>query len=433
MSVRQAESERFSKQADEILARCDLVAQFSQEPGRITRTFLCEPMRRLLGEVAGWMERAGMRVRLDAAGNLIGRYDGLDPTERALAIGSHLDTVPNAGKYDGVLGILMGIAAVESLGGRRLPFAIDVIAFSEEEGVRFGVPFLGSLAVAGRFDRRLIERIDVDGTTMESAFRQFDLDPDRIDEAAYPQGAIRGYVEVHIEQGPVLETLDAPAGIVEAIAGQSRLWAEVRGRAGHAGTVPMEGRRDALAAASEVVLEVERLGRATPGLRATVGAITLEPGASNVIAGRAQFSIDVRHQDDEVRSAAVAAIAAHARATALLRGLEFAVLRQEHHPAVCADIMQTSLLAKAMTAAGLEPHRLVSGAGHDAAIIAAIAPMAMLFVRSPGGISHHPDESVLPKDVAIALDVLVHYLDIVAERARSTPVSTVPVSSLGVS
>jgi allantoate deiminase len=195
----------------------------------------------------------------------------------------------------------------------------------------------------------------------------------------------------------------------------------------------MEGRRDALAAASEVVLEVERLGRATPGLRATVGAITLEPGASNVIAGRAQFSIDVRHQDDEVRSAAVAAIAAHARATALLRGLEFAVLRQEHHPAVCADIMQTSLLAKAMTAAGLEPHRLVSGAGHDAAIIAAIAPMAMLFVRSPGGISHHPDESVLPKDVAIALDVLVHYLDIVAERARSTPVSTVPVSSLGVS
>ena len=274
----------------------------------------------------------GPGVRLDAAGNLIGRYDGLRPERAVLAIGSHLDTVPDAGKYDGVLGVLLGLAAVKALAGRRLPFAIDVIAFSEEEGVRYRAPFLGSLAAAGRFDHQLLERTDADGVTMADAFRSFGLDPARIDQAAYPAGQLLAYLEVHIEQGPVLETLGAPAGVVEAIAGQSRIWAEMRGRAGHAGTSPMDGRHDALAAAAELVLEVERLARSIDGLRATVGAMAVEPGASNVIPGSARFSIDVRHAHDQVRETAVREILARARALAERRGVEFLVTQARTSP-----------------------------------------------------------------------------------------------------
>ena len=211
---------------------------------------------------------------------MVGRYAGRNPDMPVLMIGSHIDSVPDAGKYDGVLGVMLGIAAVQALGGRRLPFGIDVMAFADEEGVRYGVPFLGSMAACGRFDRRLLDRTDADGIAMADAFRSFGLDPSRIGEAAYPAGRLLGYLEAHIEQGPVLERLGAPVGVVEAIAGQSRLRVEIHGRSGHAGTSPMEGRHDALAAAAEVVLEVERLGRSSPGLRATVGTIAVEPGAA---------------------------------------------------------------------------------------------------------------------------------------------------------
>ena len=337
-----------------------------------------------------------------------------------LAIGSHLDTVPDAGKYDGVLGVLLGLAAVQALGGRRLPFGIDVIAFSEEEGVRYRAPFLGSLAAAGRFDRRLLERTDAAGITMADAFRAFGLDPARIDEAAYPAGGLLGYLEVHIEQGPVLETLGAPAGVVEAIAGQSRLWAELRGRAGHAGTMPMEGRRDALAAAAELVLEVERLARSIDGLRATVGALAVEPGASNVIPGQGA----AQHR----RSPRARSRPAWRRWARCSRGRErspgneawsSSCREQEHHAAVPADPVLSDWLAEALAATGHLPHRLVSGAGHDAGVMAAVAPMAMLFLRSPGGVSHHPDERVLPEDVAVGLEVLIHYLDLLAGRIGS--------------
>ena len=226
-------------------------------------------------------------------------------------------------KYDGVLGVLLGVAAVQALGGRRLPFGIDVIAFSDEEGVRYGVPYLGSLAVCGRFDRSLLDRTDARGIAMADAFRAFGLDPSSMAEAAYPAGRLLGYLEVHIEQGPVLETLGAPVGVVDAIAGQSRIWAEFRGRSGHAGTLPMEGRLDALAAAAEFVLEVERLGRSVADLRATVGTIAVEPGAVNVVPGTARLSIDVRHQRDDVRMAAVAELRAAAAALAARRGVQF--------------------------------------------------------------------------------------------------------------
>jgi allantoate deiminase len=405
--------------AMEALGRCDEAAAFTEEAVKITRTFLSEPMRRLHERLTGWMEAAGLYVRLDAAGNLVGRYAGRHPDTPVLMIGSHLDTVPDAGKYDGVLGVMLGIAAVQALGGRHLPFGIDVIGFSDEEGVRYGVPFLGSLAACGRFDRSLLERNDADGVAMADAFRAFGLDPSRIGEAAYPPGGLLGYLEAHIEQGPVLETLGAPVGVVEAIAGQSRLRVEVRGRSGHAGTSPMEGRHDALAAAAELVLEVERLGRSTADLRATVGAIAVEPGASNVVPGTARLSVDVRHPRDDVRMAAVAELRDRAVGVAARRGVEFLVAREAHHAAVPADPRLSGLLGQAVAQAGHVPHRLTSGAGHDAAVMAAAAPMAMLFLRSPGGISHHPDERVLPEDVAIALDVMIRYLDLLADRVES--------------
>jgi len=415
-----------------VLARCDEVASFSEEAGKITRTFLCDSMRRLHGRLRLWMEQAGLAVRLDPAGNLIGRYDGTGPDLPVLAIGSHLDTVPDAGKYDGVLGVLLGVAAVQALAGRHLPFAIDVIAFSEEEGVRYRAPFLGSLAVCGQFERRLLDRTDSDGIAMADAFRSFGLDPARIHQAAYPPSGLLGYVEAHIEQGPVLEMVGAPAAVVEAIAGQSRIWAELKGQGGHAGTLPMDGRKDALAAAAELVLEVERLARSIAGLRATVGALDVEPGASNVVPARARFSIDVRHASDAVRAAAVAELVARAQALADRRGVVFQMEEEENHAAVAADPFLSGLLAEAFAATGHVPHRLVSGAGHDAGVMARAAPMAMLFVRSPGGVSHHPDERVLAEDVATSLAVLVHFLDLLVDRIAPAGGILRPAPTVGV-
>ncbi len=400
--------------AKEVLARCDRVASFTEEPGRITRTFLCDAMRELNEEVSRWMIAAGMKARIDAAGNLIGHYHGTDPRLPVQMIGSHLDSVPDAGKFDGVLGVVLGIAAVQALRGRRLPFAIDVVAFSEEEGVRFRAPFLGSRAIAGRFDQSLLDRCDAQGVSMTAAFRAFGLDPARITEAAYPFGRIGGYLEVHIEQGPVLESLDVPLGVVLGITGQSRLWATLSGHAGHAGTLPMHSRRDALAAAAELVLEVERIALGRAGLCATVGSLNVSPGATNVVPGSARLSIDVRHANDDARMAALAEIRARALALSLRRGTLFQIDEEEHHPAVPADSRLSELLGQAVTASGQLVHRMNSGAGHDAAIMAAVAPMAMLFVRSPGGVSHSPLERVLEEDVYAALDVVVRYLLLLA-------------------
>jgi allantoate deiminase len=331
-----------------------------------------------------------------------------------LLIGSHLDTVPDAGKYDGILGVLLGIAAVESLAGRRLPFGIDVVAFSEEEGIRYRAPFLGSRAICGQFDRGLLSRTDALGVSMAQAFRSFGLDPDRVAEAAYSPGRIGGYLEIHIEQGPVLETRGAAVGVVQAISGQSRLSALFRGRAGHAGTLPMQGRRDALAAAAELVLEVERFAREVPGLRATVGTLSVEPGAVNVVPGAVRLCLDVRHSDDEARTSAVAEIRARALRLATGRSIEFSIVEEEHHRAVPADPRLSRLLASAVVDSGQPLHELESGAGHDAGVMAAAAPWAMLFVRSPGGVSHCPEEQVFPEDVRVALEVVERFLEILA-------------------
>ncbi len=396
--------------AAEILARCDTVASYSEEAGCIKRTFLCEPMHGVHACLSGWMAAAGMHVRLDPIGNLIGRYPAATENAPVFLIGSHLDSVPNAGRYDGVLGVLLGVAAVQALAGRRVPFAVDVIGFCEEEGVRFRTPYLGSRAVCGCFDADLLKLVDDNNVSLADVIRRFGLDPDHVSQAAYHGECVLGYLEAHIEQGPVLEALGLPVGIVEAIVGQSRLWLRFQGKAGHAGTLPMECRQDALTAAAAFVLEVERQARSVNGLRGTVGALAVEPGAANVVPGSVRLSLDLRHAVDAIREKAVAGLLQRAETIASERGVRFAIEAVEHHAAVPADQELTQRLAAAVSAAGQPVQRLVSGAGHDAAVMASLAPMAMLFLRSPGGISHHPDEAVFPGDVAVALDIMVRFL-----------------------
>jgi allantoate deiminase len=413
--------------AADVLARCDVLGAESERPGELTRTFLSAPMRRVHSRLSAWMAAAGMDVRLDPAGNLIGRYPGLGGEAApapapVLMIGSHLDTVPDAGRYDGVLGVLLGVAAVEALalalGGRRLPMDVEVVGFVEEEGIRYRTPYIGSRAIAGRFDPAWMGRGDADGVTMADAYRAFGLDPALVGSAAYPPGRLAAYLEAHIEQGPVLESRGLPLGVATAIAGQSRLRVAFEGRAGHAGTSPMDLRRDALPAAAELVLEVERRARSVDGLRGTVGALAVGPGAVNVVPERAALCLDIRHADDPVRERAVADLLAFAAGAAARRGLGFRVDQAEHHAAVACAPGPTALLERAVAAAGVEPARLVSGAGHDAAVMAAVAPTALLFLRSPGGISHHRDERVLPGDVRLALDVMVRFVLAFAEGRR---------------
>ena len=411
--------------ADEAIARCLVLARETEEPGRLTRTFLSPPMRPVHDLVAGWMRDAGMMSWVDAAGNLTGHYpaEGHRPDARAVVIGSHLDTVPDAGMFDGMLGVLLGVAAVAALhrAGRRLPFAVDVLGFSEEEGVRYRTPYLGSLAYAGRFDPALLDLVDAGGVTMADAFRRFGLDPARVHEAASPPGRLLAYLEAHIEQGPVLEAAGLPVGVVTAIAGQSRLLVTFEGQAGHAGTAPMDLRRDALAGAAELIVAVERTARAFDGLRGTVGWVEVRPGGTNVVPGLASLSLDLRHQLDWVREHAVAHLLTVADRAAADRKLTFRVDRRQDHPAVPTDPELTHLLADAVRTSGIETKRLVSGAGHDAAVIAGIAPTTMLFLRSPGGISHHPDERVEPADVRAALAVMVRWLLTLAESEPPIP------------
>jgi allantoate deiminase len=389
---------------------CLELARFTEQPGSITRTFLSPPMHDVHRTLGAWMERIGMRASVDAIGNLYGLYPGREDGAPRLLIGSHVDTVPDAGAYDGVLGVVLGLALVEKLRGRRLRFGVEVIAFSEEEGVRFGVPFLGSLALIGALDAAALEKRDTADITVGQAIRDFGLDPACVAGAAL-KGETLGYLEFHIEQGPVLESLDLPLGVVEAIAGQSRLEFRFHGKANHAGTTPMGLRRDALAGAAEWVSAVERVALETPGLVATVGRLEARPGAGNVIAGEVKASLDVRHADDEVRRNAVEESARQAENIAQRRALTVDREARLDQPAVPCDRALTTSLERAVVRAGHTAHRMVSGAGHDAMIVARKAPVAMLFLRSPGGISHHPDESVRPEDIAAALEAGLAFLE----------------------
>ena len=398
--------------AQSVMERCDVLATFSEEPGAITRPFATGSLRGAQEKVGEWMREAGMTVRRDSVGNLRGRYQGRG--DATLLLGSHLDSVRDAGRYDGPLGVMVAIAVVERLHAehRELPFSIEVLAFADEEGLRFGSTYLGSRAVAGTFDQRDLKLTDADGVTMAEAIREFGGDPGAI-AGDRLQGELLGYCEVHIEQGPVLEARGLPVGVVAAIAGQDRMRITFTGQAGHAGTVPMDRRRDALVVASMFVVAVEQEARQRPGLVATVGRLEVRPGASNVIPGRVELTLDVRHPDDGVRLEASQRMIADAHTLAEGRGLSLDVHPMSENAAVPCSPRLVSLLSAAV---GPEAVQLTSGAGHDAAAMSSLTDVGMLFVRCKGGISHHPAESVTAEDVAVAVDVLARSLDLLAER-----------------
>jgi allantoate deiminase len=403
-----------------VMERCDTLASFSEEPERLTRRYGSAALRQVYSVLDEWMRAAGMTTRRDNLGNLIGRYEAALPAGRTLLLGSHVDSVRDAGKYDGPLGVLVALATVERLhvAGTRLPFAIEVLAFADEEGLRFGSSYLCSKAVAGTFEPEMLKLTDASGITVADAIRDFGGDPDAIAGDAYDAAALLGYCEVHIEQGPLLESLDLPVGIVTAIQNQDRSTVSFYGQAGHAGTVPMNLRHDALCAAAEFVLAVESLGREIPGLVATVGQIEAQPGASNVIPGRTTLSLDLRHPDDEQRVRACRLLRERAAMICAARGIALDWQHLHSTPAVRCSSALMDLLAQAIESLGYPAYRLPSGAGHDAVSLAAITPVAMLFVRCQGGISHHPGESVTTADVAVAIEVLSRLLELLGAKGH---------------
>ncbi len=398
--------------AEQVIERCRRIARYTDEPGFTTRTFLSPAAREVHALVKTWMEQAGMTVRIDAAGNIRGTRAARNPAAKRVILGSHLDTVPHAGAFDGVLGVVMAIALVEMLDHT---LCIEVVGFSEEEGVRFGTPFLGSLALVGGLDDDLLARTDAAGTTVEQAIRNFGLDPAQLPQAKLAHDAI-AYFEFHIEQGPVLDGLDLPLGVVDGISGQSRFTLTFEGAANHAGTTPMDLRHDALAGAADWILAVEREACAHDGLTATVGKIDVQPGAGNVIPGSATVSLDVRHPDDNVRRGTVAFLIARAAELADRRGLSMSHKRLVAQDTVPMNESLNRMLADAVRDSGFPAHRMFSGAGHDAMILARRIPSAMLFLRSPRGISHHPDETVRTEDVAAALEAGRRFLEILGDR-----------------
>ena len=391
------------------MARCQKLASFSEDAGGTRRTFLSAPMRDCHREVSSWMKALGMTVSVDAVGNLRGFYPGASPGAPRILMGSHLDTVPNAGAYDGILGVVLAAGLVESLEGRKLPFGIEVIGFSEEEGVRFGVPFIGSRALVGRVDEELLGRKDEHGVSVRKSIQDFGLNANEIFKAALRDDVL-GYIEFHIEQGPTLENLGRPLGAVEAIVGQNRSEFTFSGQANHAGTTPMNVRHDALAAAAEWIVAVEKLAQGSPGIVATVGFVEAKPGAANVIAGQARATLDIRDASDRARTKALDELIRQAESIGTRRGVTVKWRTLLAQNAVAMDSFLVQQIEHAIQKAGCEPHRMASGAGHDAMILAEKIPAAMIFLRTPRGISHDPAESVHLDDVAKALECALHLL-----------------------
>jgi len=400
--------------AENVIARCKALAAFSEDKGGLRRTFLSPPMRDVHRELANWLDPLGATTRVDAVGNFRAVYRAKEEGASKLLIGSHLDTVPNAGAYDGLLGVVLGIALLEALDGERLPYAIEIAGFSEEEGVRFGTPFIGSRALVGRIDDDLLALRDARGISVRQAIEEFGLNPSEIPSARL-QDDILGYLEFHIEQGPVLESLGLPLAAVEAIAGQSRLEFTFLGQANHAGTTPMNLRHDAMAGAAEWITAVEHTAKETTGLVATVGSVKTIPGATNVIAGEATLTLDVRHPDNSVRHRTVKELQRRAEEISQRRGLSVRSKENMNQKAVAMDSFLTGEADEAIRKAGCKPHRMVSGAGHDAMIMAEKVPATMIFLRTPGGISHDPTEAVAAEDVAKAIECGLHLLQQLAE------------------
>lgn len=397
------------------VARCRTLAsgRFSLMPDGLFRPYLSPAHAAALDQTALWMEEAGMAVRLDPAANLVGRREGAGPDAPALVIGSHIDSVRDAGAFDGPLGIMLGIELVARLSSRgtRLPFAVEVVAFGDEEGSRFPSAMLTSRAFAGTLPAEALDIADGQGVTLDAALRGFGLDRATFLGGARPAGSLLAYLEAHIEQGPVLEAEGLALGTVTGIAAQLRCRATVTGRAGHAGTTVMSLRQDALAGAAEMILAIERVACAAGGdVVATVGRLEVAPGAPNVIPGCATFTIDVRSGAAERRDRAAAAMRGALEAIAAERRLSLDVETIDDLPASPCDARLMDLLDRSLAACGQPVRRLVSGAGHDAMNMAALCPAAMLFIRCAGGVSHNPLETVDIADAEAALDVMEHFV-----------------------
>ena len=398
-----------------VMERCAILGGYSEDVDYLTRRFATPPMQQVNELVAGWMRAAGMAVSSDCVGNVIGRYEALEPEAKTMVFGSHLDTVRDAGKYDGPLGVLTALACVELLHEqkRRLPFAIEILAFADEEGLRYHTTYLGSRAITGTFDVATLQFVDDAGIKMCDAIQRFGGNPDPVllRTARWCNEDLLGYCEVHIEQGPVLEAHDLPVGVVTSISGQQRYLVNFMGHAGHAGTVPMAMRYDALCAASEFCLAVEAQGCTTPGLVATVGKMHVHPGASNVIPGHVLASLDVRHQDGDVLTQACEDLYARVQHICLGRGitLDWQCI-QKNKTIFCAPQLST-ILTQAIEEENIPVYALPSGAGHDALVMSELTAVSMLFVRCKGGISHHANESVNVEDVAVSLRVINRFLE----------------------
>jgi allantoate deiminase len=409
---------RLGRQAEAMLSE---LGRISSEPQRLTRLFLSPEHRKAADLIASWMHAAGMSVTEDAVGTLRGHWR--PEKNKRFLIGSHIDTVIDAGKYDGPLGVVAGILAVQELAARGvdLPFGIDVLAFGDEEGSRFRTTLAGSSACAGVFDRASLAFPDRNGVTLGDALKAYGKNVDEIGAAAYDPANAVGYVEVHIEQGPVLEAAGLPLGVVTGIVGQSRMRVVVLGDAGHAGTVPMRMRHDALAGAAELMLAIEQtaIENEADGMVATVGRIEASPGATNVIPGRVGFSLEFRSTTDAKRKAAIEQVKADAQRMAVRRKLEFAFEPfHETSTTACTAFMQ-DLFADAISSLGHEPMRLPSGAGHDAQVMAKLCPTAMLFVRCKGGISHNPAEFASEADMGLSIAALVRFIAAFAKRGAA--------------
>ena len=396
-----------------IKAMVDGWADYSEDEEKLTRTFLSPQHKACSEAVMRAMRAAGMTARLDAVGNVVGRYEAAQPGAKTLITGSHIDTVRDAGAYDGNLGVALPIACIAELDSqnKRLPYAIEVVAFGDEEGVRFPTTLSGSRTVAGTIDLSTLSVTDAEGVSLRDALVHFGCDPDGIAGEARKPEDVAAFVEVHIEQGPVLESEDLPVGTVTAINGASRFSITVEGMAGHAGTVPMHLRRDALAGAAEMVAAIEQRAAAEEGLVATVGRLSVAPGAINVIPGKVAFTLDIRAPENQQRREAVAALKEKLGAIAKRRGLELEIelLYEEGAVACSAGLMDQ--LDAATERQGLRALRLPSGAGHDAMALSALCPIAMLFVRCSGGISHNPLESITAEDAEAAARVFLDFLE----------------------
>jgi allantoate deiminase len=398
----------------EIVGRIDALGAISETPENLTRIFLSPEHRAAADLLLSWMQSAGMRAHLDAIGNVCGRYEGDRPGLPCLMLGSHYDTVRDAGKWDGPLGLITAISCVADLNkkGRRLPFAIEVVGFADEEGVRFASTLLGSRAVAGTFVESVLATKDSAGISMREAMIEFGLDPDHIGAAARAPSELLAYVELHIEQGPVLESQHLPVGVVTAISGATRLAASLIGMAGHAGTVPMALRHDALTGAAECIVAIEELCRTDPdGLVGTVGYIHAMPGATNVIPGKVSFTMDIRAASDTHRRRAVTDIVRRIESIAKRRKLSLQVdVTHENRTVPCGPWLRKQV-ADAVAAEGYRAFELPSGAGHDGMAMIDIADVAMLFVRCRGGVSHNPTEHVEEADADAGARVLLRLIE----------------------